>query len=242
MQTFKAEGITDKSALIRLQEIIDEYKVAQLNGFYKRNSALGNSFSLKVKYDSEETITAGAEGGASVSPNTYLPRQEFSNFFSELVAKSGKKVPGSVPPADTMNRFNLKFTNFHPVESFPEGRYQIGYVEFDQRRQAYFEHSADNAEKTVFTEKITKEETSELKAFIGGSDLKNLSGYQLNQPEKGDHKFKWEMTYEDRTWLRAEAVGDESVQPAKYWDDNGQSYVSFFQKLMKKYGRQFPSK
>lgn len=62
-ETFKTSGSTDKSALGRLQEIIDRFKVAHLNGFYKRNSALGNAFRLSVTYDSGEKVTAGAEEG-----------------------------------------------------------------------------------------------------------------------------------------------------------------------------------
>lgn len=237
-ETFKTSGTTDKSALIKLQEIIDQYNVAKLNGFYKRNSALGNSFSLKVNYESGEKISAGAEGGASTSSDTYLPRREFGVFFRKLVEQSGQKIPGAIPPISTMRRFSLKFTNFHAAPDFPEGRYKLGYNEFGTRRQVYLVYGTDKESiQSIFLQYITKQEADELRALIEKNELMNLSGDTLRKPEQGDHKFEWELGYQDHTLLHADAIGDESIQPAKYWDDNGNSYIIFYKNLMEKYGK-----
>ena len=242
-ETFKTSGSTDKSALGRLQEIIDRFKVAHLNGFYKRNSALGNAFRLSVTYDSGEKITTGAEGGASTAPDQYLPSREFGIFFRKLVEQNGHKIPGGLPPISTLKNFSIQFTNFHAATAFPEGRYRLGYLGYGKERHAYLDYGTDkDSVRNIFTQDITRKEADELKSLIGRNRLINLSGYRLEKPDLGNHTFQWTLEFQNGQSLQAEAVGDESILPSKYWDDNGKSYVSFFQKLMKKYRKQFPLK
>ncbi|MBQ7501865.1 hypothetical protein IJT93_04000 [bacterium] len=75
-------------ALDRLQKIIDDQKLAEINGWYKRNSALGCSFNLSVVYDSQEKLTAGGEGGCSVVPHN-LGSFTFVKLFKELAVSKG---------------------------------------------------------------------------------------------------------------------------------------------------------
>ncbi len=77
----------DLSALDDLQEFIEKKKITHLNGYHKTNSALGSYLDLKVEYESAETLSAFAEGGSSVMPDTSL--EYFIIFFSDLAKQNG---------------------------------------------------------------------------------------------------------------------------------------------------------
>lgn len=86
------------NSLERLQEIIEQQKLASINGWFRSNSALGCSFSLNVVYDSKENIRIGGEGGCSVIPPG-LSSYPYLKLFKELAEangydfKTGKKNP-----------------------------------------------------------------------------------------------------------------------------------------------------
>lgn len=239
---FKTSGTVGKEALDELQTIIDKYDVARLNGFYKRNSARGNYFDLRINYASGETITAGGEGGFSVVPDGGLPDDAFSAFFKELVQKTGQTVPSGLPPANTITHFELSFFNNHPEAGFPAGRYLMQYFHIDDRKGEYAYASfepADATQKIVFKTDFKKQEVQALQSLIDRENLTALSGYTNRQPELGNQKFHMEIAFQDRRLLRADAIGDESVLPAKHWTD-GRRFVEFFQQAAIKRGKTFP--
>ena len=240
---FKSSGTVGKEALDELQAIIDKYDVARLNGFYKRNSALGNYFDLKVNYDSGETISAGGEGGISVVPDGGLPDDAFSAFFQKLLQQTGQTVPSGLPPANTITHFELSFFNNHPEEGFPAGRYLMQYFHIEGREGGEYAYAsfepADATQKIAFKTDFKKQEIKALQSLIDQENLAALSGYTNRKPELGDQKFHMEIAFQDRRLLRADAIGDESVLPAKHWTD-GRHFVEFFQQAAVKRGKAFP--
>ena len=238
---FKSSGTVGKEALDELQTIIDKHDVARLNGFYKRNSALGNYFSLRINYDSGESISADGEGGFSVIPDGGLPDDAFSAFFQKLIQQTGQTVPSEFPPANTINHFELSFVNNHPEAGFPAGRYLMQYLHIENRDEyayASFE-PAGSTEKTVFKTAFQKQEVKALQSLIDQENLIGLSGYTNRKPQLGDQKFRMEIAFQNRRAFRAEAIGDESTLPAKYWTD-GKRFVEFFQQAAAKRGKTFP--
>ena len=240
---FKTSGTVGKEALAELQTIIDKYDVARLNGFYKRNSARGNYFNLRINYDSGESITAGGEGGFSVVPDGGLPDGAFSAFFQKLLQQSGQTVPSGLPPANTITHFELSFFNNHPEKGFPAGRYLMQYFHIEGRKGREYAYAsfepADATQKIVFKTDFKKQEVKALQSLIDRENLTALSGYTNRKPELGDQKFHMEIAFQDRRLLRADAIGDESVLPAKYWTD-GRHFVEFFQQAAVKRGKAFP--
>lgn len=237
----QVSGTVGKEALYELQSIIDKHDVARLNGFYKRNSALGCSFDLRVQYASGESISANGEGGLSVLPDGGLPNDDFRRFFQKLIQQSGQNIPGGIPPANTINHFALAFTNNVPVENFPAGHYLLQYLQIENREYAYasFEPVGSSTPKTVFKTDFKKQEVQALQSLIDRENLTALSGYTNRKPELGNQKFHLEIAFQNRLLLRAEAVGDESVLPAEHWN-GGRDFVRFFQQAASKRGKTFP--
>ena len=64
----KYDFTAPSSALDELHAELIANKLPEINGFSKRNSALGVDFSVDVQYASGETIRAYGRGGASCSP------------------------------------------------------------------------------------------------------------------------------------------------------------------------------
>ncbi len=237
---FNAKGTVGLEAFDELQAIIDQENVARLNGFYKRNTALGNYFNLKINYASGESITAGGEGGFAVIPDGGLPEQSFKALFSKLVTQTGQALPSIYPPADTISRLELKFVNNHPEAGFPAGLYLLQYLHIENREYACVSLvPADGGEKRMFDMDLTKQEVKALQALIVQENLLRLSGYTVRKPDLGDQPFRVEVAFANRQVSRAEAVGDESVLPSKYWT-NGKPFVAFFGQAAKKRGKTFP--
>ncbi len=237
---FDAKGTVGVDALDELQAIIDKENVARLNGFYRRNSALGNSFSLKINYASGEMITAGGEGGISVVPDGGLPEQSFKALFTKLITQTGQPIPSIYPPADTIGHLELKFVNNHPEAGFPAGLYLLQYLHFENEEYACVSIvPADGGEKRMISMDLTKQEVKALQDLIMKENLLRLSGYTVRKPELGDQVFRVEIGFENRQAIRAEAQGDESVLPSKYWT-NGKPFVEFFSQAAKKHGKTFP--
>lgn len=236
-------GTVGKEALEELQAIIEKHNVAQLNGFYKRNSALGHYFDLRVNYASGESIIAGGEGGISVLPDGGLPGDAFSQFFKQLIQQTGQAIPSNHPPASSIRHFELSFVNNHPEEGFPAGRYLMQYFHIDGKKGKEYVYasyeSAESVQKTVFKTDFRKEEVQALQSLIDRENLIALSGYSLQKPELGDQKFAMEISFENRRLLKANAVGDKNVLPSKYWN-GGKSFVDFFHKVAAKHGKVFP--
>ncbi len=237
---FNVKGTVGLGAFDELQAIIERENVARLNGFYRRNSALGNYFDLKINYASGESITAGGEGGISVVPDGGLPDQSFKDLFTKLVIQTGQVLPSIYPPADTISRLELKFVNNHPEAGFPAGLYLLQYLHFENEEYACVSLvPADGGEKRMFDMDLTKQEVKALQALIVQENLLGLSDYTVRKPDLGDQVFRVEVAFANRQMIRAEALGDESVLPSKYWTD-GKPFVAFFGQAAKKRGKTFP--
>ncbi|MBQ7501866.1 hypothetical protein IJT93_04005 [bacterium] len=87
-EKFSVKTETPAEALDEVQKLIEEQKLAKINGWHKRNTALGCSFDLYVLYDSKETISASGEGGCSVVPDQLNP-VPFLKLFKKLTETQG---------------------------------------------------------------------------------------------------------------------------------------------------------
>ncbi len=75
----------DEKVLDELQEIIKEHEVAKLDGYYKRNTALGEGFDLEIAYESGDKISAHAKGGYAVMPDKYWDEKWFLAYIDRVM-------------------------------------------------------------------------------------------------------------------------------------------------------------
>lgn len=75
----------DKKVLDELQNVIKEHEVAKLDGYYKRDSALGEGFDLEIVYESGDKISAHAEGGYAVMPDKYWDEKWFLAYIDKVL-------------------------------------------------------------------------------------------------------------------------------------------------------------
>jgi len=87
-EKFSVETEVPAAALEELQRIIEAEALAKINGWHKRNSALGCSFELRVLYASRERLSASGEGGCSVVPDQ-LDSAPFLKLFKRLSEAAG---------------------------------------------------------------------------------------------------------------------------------------------------------
>jgi hypothetical protein len=79
-------------ALERLDKLLKEHDVAQIDGHSMWNSALGDDMSLDVCYASGERICADGQGG-DVKPDAKYYREEwFIDFFRAIGREYGKNI------------------------------------------------------------------------------------------------------------------------------------------------------
>lgn len=91
-QSRKADFSVKGDALARLDALLKEHDVAQIDGHSLWNSALGDDMSLEVCYVSGERICADGRGG-DVKPDARYYREEwFIDFFRALGREYGKDV------------------------------------------------------------------------------------------------------------------------------------------------------
>ena len=80
----KADFPVNGDAFARLDALLKEHDVAQIDGHSMQNSALGDFMNLEVNYESGEQIYASGEGGG-VKPDARYYREEwFIDFFRAL--------------------------------------------------------------------------------------------------------------------------------------------------------------
>lgn len=90
----KADFLVDADALVRLDRLLKEHDVAQIDGHSLYNSALGDDMSMEVRYESGETIRADGQGG-DVKPDAKYYREEwFIDFFRTLGREYGHDTLG----------------------------------------------------------------------------------------------------------------------------------------------------
>ncbi len=81
------------SALDELQAIIQKHNLAAINGSSLRNSALGTALSFHVDYDTDETLSVYAEGGASTLPPGWCGTTVFLEFFRAKLDAGNRLIP-----------------------------------------------------------------------------------------------------------------------------------------------------
>ncbi|MBR1552437.1 MAG: hypothetical protein IJ631_00325 [Schwartzia sp.] len=87
----KADFPVKGDALARLDALLKEHDVAQIDGHAKYNSALGSDMDLEALYESGESIHACGQGGADVTPDARYYREEwFIDFFRALGHEYGQ--------------------------------------------------------------------------------------------------------------------------------------------------------
>lgn len=88
----KEEFPVKGDALERLDALLKERDVAQIDGHSLWNSALGDDMSLDVRYANGERICADGQGG-DVKPDSKYYREEwFIDFFRALGREYGKDI------------------------------------------------------------------------------------------------------------------------------------------------------
>ncbi len=88
----KADFPVKGDALKRLDALLKEHDVAQIDGHSLWNSALGDDMSLDILYESGETIRADGQGGNVKPDGKYYREEWFIDFFRALGREYGKDV------------------------------------------------------------------------------------------------------------------------------------------------------
>ena len=91
----KADFPVKADALSRLDALLKEHDVAQIDGHSMWNSALGDFMNLEVRYESGEQIDASGEGGGVKPDPKYYQEEWFIDFFRALGCEYGHDTLGS---------------------------------------------------------------------------------------------------------------------------------------------------
>ena len=81
-------------ALSRLDKLLKEHDIAQIDGHSLYNSALGDDMNLEVRYESGETIHADGQGGDVKPDAKYYQEEWFIDFFRALGCEYGHDTLG----------------------------------------------------------------------------------------------------------------------------------------------------
>lgn len=90
----KADFSVNGDALARLDALLKEHDVAQIDGHSMQNSALGDFMNLEVNYESGEQIYASGEGGDVKPDPQYYQEEWFIDFFRALGREYGHDTLG----------------------------------------------------------------------------------------------------------------------------------------------------
>ena len=90
----KADFSVSGDALARLDALLKEHDVAQIDGHSMWNSALGDFMNLEVNYESGEQIYASGEGGDVKPDAKYYQEEWFIDFFRALGREYGHDTLG----------------------------------------------------------------------------------------------------------------------------------------------------
>ena len=90
----KADFSVSSDALARLDALLKEHDVAQIDGHSMWNSALGDFMNLEVNYESGEQIYASGEGGGVKPDEKYYQEEWFIDFFRSLGREYGHDTLG----------------------------------------------------------------------------------------------------------------------------------------------------
>lgn len=88
----KSDFPVKSDALARLDALLKEHDVAQIDGHSLWNSALGDDMFLDVRYAGGETIRAEGQGGDVKPDRKYYREEWFIDFFRALGREYGKDI------------------------------------------------------------------------------------------------------------------------------------------------------
>ena len=86
------KGDVPASVLDDLEKLVRTENIARFNGHYKRNTALGENFKVRIDYASGERISFAGEGGEAVVPDGWSTAWCL-DFFRNLALANGMKCP-----------------------------------------------------------------------------------------------------------------------------------------------------
>ncbi len=232
------------SVLDDMQALLEKHEVAKLNGFYKRNSARGHGFNLKVLYASGETISAGAEGGISVMPDSYWDETWFIDFIVAAGDKYGFPVLQRKDFSGPLKSFVAVFPYRHKLDggSFAEGDYKLELFhatgkDVGGRIRARYR---DPAGKETWVEtKASGEDFRLLAELMRKDELIRLDGYRYGgfMPEQWEVRFRIEAEFASGDDFRVRAEGPSGVIPAKYWNACG--LMDLFRTMLGRHNQSF---
>lgn len=247
-----AEGTCPDSVLSELQALLEENGTLELNGYARRNSALGCGFSLKIRYASGETLTAQAEGGAAVMPRHGLPQAAFVAFFRKLARANGLDFATVPPCTGGIVSFDVEFLyEISPVAGvtvdFPKGRYHLALRRFANGIKAYaaYKNSGTDGGKQVWRTllawtAVQEPALAELQRLLDAHDVQRLNGYvnSCGPYAATDALFRLEIRCASGGKILAAADGPTSVLPVRdLWDERW--FLHFFRELAARNGLHF---
>ena len=121
----------DISTLDELHALLMEQNVPAVNGSSLRNSALGTFIDFNALYDSGETLSLYAEGGASTVPPGWCGTDVFVSFFLDKLDAKGKLGAPLYSIAYAIS--NEETGYLHEMELKSDGRLSSGQALFCSR-------------------------------------------------------------------------------------------------------------
>ena len=204
----KADFPVKGDALARLDALLKEHDVAQIDGHAKYNSALGGNMCLDVLYESGEKIFAIGEGGADVVPDMrYYQEEWFIDFFRAL----GHEYGQGDPLGPRLKRCSYK------ESGGMEGRFYELELSLQKDGSAYLtvDFLAGNGAESQSREyKLPKEKLDELEAMLNRGDIAEggkapMSEIQALDADTASVSFGYadghEVTFSDSQALPKEA-------------------------------------
>ncbi|MBR1884988.1 MAG: hypothetical protein IJ812_01150 [Schwartzia sp.] len=206
--TRAADFTVNENALPRLDALLKEHDVAQIDGHAKYNSALGGNMCLDVLYESGEKIFAIGEGGADVVPDMrYYQEEWFIDFFRAL----GHEYGQGDPLGPRLKRCSYK------ESGGMEGRFYELELSLQKDGSAYLtvDFLAGNGAESQSREyKLPKEKLDELEAMLNRGDIAEggkapMSEIQALDADTASVSFGYadghEVTFSDSQALPKEA-------------------------------------
>lgn len=181
----------DTKELDDLHAFLLEHNIPAINGSSKWNSALGTFIDLHAIYDSGETLSVYAEGGASTVPDGWCGTDVFLKFFADkLGARDCLGSPlyscdyaESSGETGYLLQWNLKADSI------------IGSHRAIFHRQSRKENGADIVKQEIVVPREKLEELEQLVHSLGMKQWKNLP-YQEN-PDMSEMLISIALNYSD---------------------------------------------